>query len=395
VKLADRLRRLGTETAFEVLARARALEAQGREIIHLQIGEPDFDTPKPIVDEAIRALEAGETHYTPSAGTRELRETVAGFLKRRRGVPATPDGIVITPGGKPVLFYALLACTNPGDEVILPDPGYPIYESVTSFFGAKAVPVPLREENDFRLDPDELRSLVTDRTRLIILNSPHNPTGSVLTREDLVAVADISRERDIWVLADEIYCELIYEGEHHSIASLPGMADRTIIADGWSKCFAMTGWRLGFGCMPEELARHMARLMTNNNSCAAAFTQKAGRLALEDEKTWQEVERMRKEFHRRRDALVGGLNDIDGVSCRVPRGAFYAFPNIRKLGVSSQALADYLLKEAGVAVLSGTSFGAQGEGYLRFSYANSMENIQAALRKMKEGLARLPVELKS
>lgn len=390
MKLADRLKRLGTETAFEVLAKARALEAEGRKIIHLQIGEPDYDTPGPVVEAGIRALREGKTHYTPSAGTRECRAAVAAFLQRDRDVPCNPDRVVITPGGKPILFFAMLACTNEGDEVIVPNPGYPIYESAAHFFGAKVVPLPLREENDFRLDADELRALVTPRTRMIILNSPQNPTGGVFTRDDLEQVAAIARERDLWVLSDEIYGKLIYEGEHISIASLPGMADRTILADGWSKTWAMTGWRLGFGAMPEELAGHMTRLMTNSASCAAAFTQEAGIVALNDPGSWAEVDRMREEFRRRRDALVAGLNRIEGMSCRVPRGAFYAFPNIKALGIASKPFADALLHEAGVAVLSGASFGSYGEGYIRLSYANSMENLDRALELVRTYVERLP-----
>jgi len=391
VRLADRLARLGTETAFEVLARARALEAKGRDIIHLQIGEPDFETPAPITEAAIAALRAGSTHYTPSPGTMALRTAIAEFVGRDRGVKANPTQVVVTPGGKPILYFSVLACVNEGEEVIYPNPGYPIYKSVADFFGAKTVPVPLREENDFCLDPAELRAAVTPKTRLIVLNSPHNPTGSVLRREDLEAVAEIARERDIWVLSDEIYSHLIYEGKHISIASLPGMADRTIIADGYSKTFAMTGWRLGFGVMPEELAAHMGRLMTNTASCAASFTQDAAIPALNDPRTWEAVAAMREEFHRRRDALVKGLNEIEGVSCLTPRGAFYAFPNIKKLGMGSQELADYLLSEAGVAILSGASFGSFGEGYIRFSYANSMENIERGLRLMREAVSRIPI----
>jgi len=387
IKLAKKMSRLGTETAFEVLAKARALEAQGREIVHLEIGEPDFDTPSNIVEAAIRALRSGQTHYTPSAGIPELRQAIAEETSETRGIEVKPEQVVVTPGAKPIMFFAILALCEEGDEVIYPNPGFPIYESMINFVGATPVPIPLREELDFRFDVNELRDKVTPRTKMIILNSPHNPTGGVLTKEDVEAIAEICLKNDILVLSDEIYRRILYEGEHYSIASVPGMQERTIILDGFSKTYAMTGWRLGYGVMPEELARQVARLMTNSNSCTAAFTQWAGVEALKGPQ--DEVNRMVAEFKRRRDIIVEGLNNIPGIRCLKPQGAFYVFPNITGVGMSSRAFADYLLEEAGVAVLSGTAFGQYGEGYLRLSYANSAENIRKALDRIGEAVARL------
>jgi len=387
MKLASRMNRLGTETAFEVLVRARSLEAQGKEVIHLEIGEPDFDTPQNIVEAGVAALRGGWTHYGPSAGLPELREAIAREITRSRGLPCQPEQVVVTPGGKPIMFFVILALAEEGDEVIYPNPGFPIYESMINFVGARPVPIPLREEREFRFDVEEFRSLITPRTRLVIINSPHNPTGSVLDKEDLQEIARLAVEHDFWVLSDEIYGRILYEGQHYSIATFPGMAERTIILDGFSKTYAMTGWRIGYGVMPEALAVHIARLMTNSNSCTASFTQRAAIEALTGPQ--DSVDRMVAEFRRRRDLIVEGLNALRGVSCLRPKGAFYVFPNIKGTGRSSREMADYLLYEAGVATLSGTAFGEYGEGYLRLSYANSLENLQKALERMEKALARL------
>ena len=380
MKLADRMSRLGTETAFVVLAKAKELEAQGKEVIHLEIGEPDFDTPRNIIDKAIEALNNHWTHYGPAAGLPALRQTIAQEVSRSRNIKVGPENVVVTPGAKPIMFYAILALINEGDEVIYPNPGFPIYESVINFIGARAVPIRMREEKQFRLDVDELISLITPKTRLIIINSPQNPTGSVLTKKDLEAVAEVAIKNDIYILADEIYSRLIYAGQHHSIASLPDMLERTIILDGYSKTYAMTGWRLGYGVMPKILADQVAKLQTNCNSCTASFSQIAGIEALTGDQG--PVEGMVSEFKKRRDLIVAGLNDIKGISCLRPDGAFYVFPNIKNLGSSSSQLESRLLNEAGIAALSGTSFGAFGEGYIRFSYANSIPNIQKALEKL-------------
>jgi aspartate/methionine/tyrosine aminotransferase len=377
--------RLGTETAFEVLARARVLEAKGSDIVHLEIGEPDFDTPSNIVEAGVEALHKGWTHYGPSAGLPQMREAIAEDAGRRRGLKIDPSEVVVVPGGKPTLFFTMLALVEEGDEVIYPNPGFPIYESMTDFLGARRVPIQLREAMDFRLDVNELASLITDKTKLIILNSPHNPTGGVLSRSDVEAIARAIGERDIMVLSDEIYSRLIFDGSHYSIMSVDGMRDRTVILDGFSKTYAMTGWRLGYGIMRADLATHIGRLMTNCNSCTASFTQIAGIEGLRGDQS--SVEKMCAEFKRRRDVMVAGLNKVPGFSCRVPKGAFYVFPNITKTGWTSKKLADALLEEAGVACLSGTSFGEFGEGYLRFSVANSIENIRKALERI-EGWAR-------
>jgi aspartate/methionine/tyrosine aminotransferase len=379
--------RLGTETAFEVLARARALEAKGRDIVHLEIGEPDFDTPPAIVAAGVAALERGETHYTPSAGVIELREAVALYLKERRGVRADPSQVIVTPGAKPIMFYALLALLDEGDEAIYPDPGFPIYSSMIDFAGARGVPLALREENEFQPDIDELRELVKPRTKMLVLNSPNNPTGAVLSRDALREIAAIARERDLWVLTDEIYGELVYDGEHRSIAVEDGMAERTILLDGFSKTFAMTGWRLGYGVFPRALVEPVAKLVTNSVSCTATFVQRAGTVALSSRPL--EVDRMIAEFRRRRDAVVKGLNAVPGITCRTPQGAFYVFPNIRGLGLrSSVEVADRLLDEAGVATLAGTCFGAAGEGYLRLSYANSLANLEKAISRIADWSSR-------
>ena len=389
MRLAERMSRLGTETAFEVLARAKALEAQGREIIHLEIGEPDFDTPAHIKAAAVRALEEGWTHYTPAAGIPALREAIADYIRRTRGIPVGPEHVVVVPGGKPIMFFAILALVEEGDEVIYPNPGFPIYESMIRFVGARPVPLRLRMENEFRVDVEELARLITPRTRMLILNSPANPTGGVLTREDLEAIAELCLKHDLVVLSDEIYSRILYEGEHISIASFPGMLERTIILDGFSKTYAMTGWRLGYGVMPEPLAEAVTRLMINSNSCTAAFTQIAGIAALTGPQ--DEVDRMVAAFRERREVMVEGLNRLPGFRCLKPKGAFYAFPNIEGTGMSSWELAHYLLEEAGVAVLSGTAFGEYGEGFLRLSFANSIENIQKALERIEKALQRLPI----
>ncbi len=384
MKLADRMSRLGTETAFEVLAKAKALEAQGKEIVHLEIGEPDFDTPKNITEAAIKALRDGWTHYNPSAGLPDVREAIAQDIARSRGIKVNRDMVVVTPGAKPIMFFVILALVNEGDEVIYPNPGFPIYESVIEFVGAKAVPIQLREENDFRLDTGELKKLVTDKTKLIIINSPQNPTGGILTQDDLREIANIALARDIMVLSDEVYNRILYEGTHHSISVFPGMQEKTIILDGYSKTYAMTGWRLGYGVMREDLAVLIAKLQTNSNSCTASFTQRAGIEAITGPQ--DDVARMVSEFQRRRDVIVEGLNAIPRISCRTPKGAFYVFPNIKKTGWESKKLADYILNEAGVAVLAGTSFGKFGEGYIRLSYANSVENIKKALSRIEKAL---------
>ncbi|MGD0987283.1 MAG: pyridoxal phosphate-dependent aminotransferase [Candidatus Sulfotelmatobacter sp.] len=382
LQLARRMSRLGTETAFEVLNKARALERQGKSIIHLEIGEPDFDTPGNVVEAAVDALHKGWTHYGPSAGLPELRQTIADYVSRTRSVKVTPEEVVVVPGGKPIIFFTILALIDEGDEVIYPNPGFPIYESMVNYIGGKAVPIQLREDHDFSLDVSELPGLITDRTKLIILNSPQNPTGGVMPRRDVEEVARMIGDRNILVLSDEIYSRLLFEGEHFSIMSVPGMQERTILLDGFSKTYAMTGWRMGYGVMRPDLAAHMTRLMTNSNSCTASFTQIAGVEALTGDQS--SVDHMCSEFKRRRDVFVAGLNKIKGFSCRMPKGAFYVFPNITKTGWKSKPLADALLEQAGVAALSGTAFGAFGEGYLRFSVANSLENLQKALERIDQ-----------
>lgn len=388
LRLADRMTRLGTETAFEVAARARALEAQGKPIIHLEIGEPDFDTPTNVREEAKRALDEGYTHYSNSTGILELREAIAEYAGRNRGLTFDPANVIVTPGAKPIMFYAIMALVEEGEEVIYPNPGFPIYESMINFLGGKPVPLHLRESNDFRIDLDELESKVTEKTRLIIFNSPHNPTGGVLTRDDLKAIADLAVRHDIMVLADEIYSEIVYEGEHHTILSFPGMEERTILLDGFSKTFAMTGWRLGYGVFPPEMVPHISRLIINSVSCTSTFSQRAAIAALTGPR--DDVNNMLEAFVERRELVYEGLNKIPGFSCNRPAGAFYAFPNITGTGMNSRAYADYLLTEADVAVLPGTSFGAYGEGYIRISFANSAENLREALRRIEEANRRLP-----
>ncbi len=382
LQLARRMSRLGTETAFEVLNKARALERQGKSIIHLEIGEPDFDTPANVIEAAVDALHKGWTHYGPSAGLPELRQTIADYVSRTRGVKVAAEEVVVVPGGKPIIFFTILALIDEGDEVIYPNPGFPIYESMIHYVGGKAIPIRLREDHDFSLDVNELAALITDRTRLVILNSPQNPTGGVMQRKDVEQVAKIIGDRNILVLSDEIYSRLLFEGEHFSIMSVPGMQERTILLDGFSKTYAMTGWRMGYGVMRPDLAAHITRLMTNSSSCTASFTQIAGIEALRGDQS--SVDHMCGEFKRRRDVFVAGLNKIKGFSCRMPKGAFYVFPNITKTGWKSKPLADALLEQAGVAALSGTAFGSFGEGYLRFSVANSLENLQQALERIDE-----------
>ncbi len=382
LRLARRMSRLGTETAFEVLVKARALEAKGRDIVHLEIGEPDFDTPANIIEAASDALHKGWTHYGPSAGLPTLREAIAEDVSKSRRVKVTPEEVVVVPGGKPIIFFSILALIEEGDEVIYPNPGFPIYESMINFLGAKAVPIRLREERDFVLDVNELKSLITNRTKLIIVNSPQNPTGGVMSKRDISDLADAIGDRDIFVLSDEIYSRLIFEGEHYSLMTQEGFRDRVILLDGFSKTYAMTGWRLGYGVMRADLATHVARLMTNSNSCTASFTQVAGAAGLRGDQS--SVEWMCNEFKRRRDLFYERINRIKGFSCKKPKGAFYMFPNITKTGWPSKKLADALLEDAGVAALSGTSFGAFGEGYLRFSVANSIENINKALDRVEQ-----------
>ena len=382
LQLARRMARLGTETAFEVLNKARALERQGKSIIHLEIGEPDFDTPGNVVEAAVDALHKGWTHYGPSAGLPELRQAIAEYVSRTRGVRVSADEVVVVPGGKPIIFFTILSLIDEGDEVLFPNPGFPIYESMIEYVGGRAVPIQLREERDFSLDVNELASRINNRTKLIIVNSPQNPTGGVLERKDIEQIARVIGDRNILVLSDEIYSRLLFEGEHFSIMSVPGMQERTILLDGFSKTYAMTGWRMGYGVMRPDLAAHITRLMTNSNSCTASFTQVAGIEALRGDQS--SVDRMCAEFKRRRDVFVAGLNKIKGFSCRLPKGAFYVFPNITKTGWKSKPLADALLEQAGVAALSGTAFGAFGEGYLRFSVANSLENLQQALERLDQ-----------
>ena len=387
MKLAKRLSKLGTESAFQVLVKAKALEAQGRQIIHLEIGEPDFPTPRAVIDSAKQALDEGYTHYCGPSGLNELRAAIATEVGQTRGIPVDPDWVVITPGAKPIMFYLILAVVDDGDEVITPNPGFPIYESMINFVGGKPVPLPLVEEHDFRFRIEDLEQRVTSRTRLIIINSPQNPTGGVLAESDLKAIADIARDKDIWILSDEIYGKILYEGKHHSISSLPGMLARTVILDGFSKTYAMTGWRLGYGIMHPDLQTHISTLITNSVSCTAPFVQRAGLVALADTK--EEVRQMVEEFRKRRDFVWKRLNAIPGIHCVCPPGAFYAFPNIRSFGMNSADFADYLLDTAGVAVLSGASFGIYGEGFIRLSYANSMENLANALDRIEEATRRI------
>ncbi|MGI0483860.1 pyridoxal phosphate-dependent aminotransferase [Pantanalinema rosaneae CENA516] len=390
MEFATRMQRLGTESAFDVFAKAKQLEAQGRSIIHLEIGQPDFPTPLPICEAAFRAMKDGYTGYTPAAGLLPFREAIAEHITTTRGIEIHPDHVVVTPGAKPIIFFTVLALVNEGDEVIYPNPGFPIYESVINFVGAKPIPLPLREEMGFRFHLDDLVDAVSDRTRLLILNSPQNPTGGLLQPEDLAAIAELAERHNFYILSDEIYSRILYDGKHISPIQLPGMKDRTILLDGHSKTYAMTGWRLGYGIFPQPLVEGIVRLMINSNSCTCAFTQMAGMAALKGSQAF--VEKMVAEFQRRRDAVVAGLNTIPGIHCLKPAGAFYAFPNIKQLPLSANALADYLLEQAGVAVLSGTAFGHYGDGYLRISYANSLTNIQEAIERMRSAILTLPLQ---
>jgi aspartate aminotransferase len=383
VHIANRISRLGTETSFVVLAKARELEAQGKNIIHLEIGEPDFDTAPNIIAAAKKALDDGYTHYGPAPGLMEFRKTIAEVEGKRRNIDFDPLEVVVCPGAKPVMFYAIMASVDPGDEVIYPNPGFPIYESCIELAGGIPVPLVLKEEKEFRFDIEDLRKLVTPKTRMIIINSPQNPTGGILTMDDLKGIADIAVKNDIIVLADEIYGRVVYDGfVNHTIAALPGMRERTIILDGFSKTYAMTGWRLGFGIMPKEFAAVCSKLQTNVPSCATSFVQIAGMEALSGPQDW--VDNVVIEFKKRRDLIVDSLNTLPGFKCLKPLGAFYAFPNITATGIDSRTLADKILYEANVACLSGTSFGKYGEGYLRFSYANSMENIEKAMDRIRK-----------
>jgi aspartate aminotransferase len=388
MRLAQRMVGIGTETAFEAAARARALEATGRDVIHLEVGEPDFDTPANIRAAAKQALDDGWTHYGPPLGLPALREAIAADATARKGFAVDPANVVVTPGAKPIMFIALLSLVEPGDEVIFPDPGFPIYESMTRYAGGTPVPIALRMENDFRMDPAEIRAAVTDRTKLIIFNSPHNPTGAVMSAQDIAAIADICRERDIAVMADEIYGRLVYEGEHHSIAALPDMPERTIVLDGFSKTFAMTGWRLGYAIVPDWLIEPYSKMIINSVSCTSSFSQIAAVEALTGPQA--EVDDMLAEFRTRRSLVVDGLNAIPGFRCAMPQGAFYAFPDISGTGLSGRELADRILNEAGVCVLSGTAFGQVGRDHLRVSYANSQANLHRALERIGEVVAGLP-----
>lgn len=389
IKLADRMSKLGTETAFDVLVRARALEAEGKHIIHLQLGEPDFDTPEHIVDAAVNALRSGDTHYTPTAGIPALRQAIAEYTSQTRGLEFAPENVVVTPGGKPIMFFVVLALAGEGDEVVYPDPGFPIYQSVVNFAGATPVPLTLKEEEGFGFSPEQIRSLVNDKTKLVIINSPHNPTGGMISEESLEELARLAVKHDFMVMTDEIYSRIAYDYDSvpKSISTYPGMKERTIILDGFSKTFAMTGWRLGYGVMPTPLAQQITRLAVNCNSCTPGFIQQAGIAALTGPQ--EPVEAMVEEFRRRRDVVVNGLNEIPGISCIQPAGAFYVFPNVKQLGKTSDDVANDLMYEGHVALVSGTSFGAAGEGYIRISYANSLENLQESLRRIKETVERV------
>ncbi len=385
MRLACRMERLGTETAFDVLRRAKELECT-MDVIHLEIGEPDFATPQHIIDAAKRALDEGWTHYCPSAGLPELRQAIAEYAGKLRGVKFFPEQVVVTPGGKPVMAFAIMALVDTGDEVIYPNPGFPIYESMIEYMGGRPVPIRLREERGFRLDAEELVSMVNPRTKLIVINSPANPTGSVLTREDLRLIADIALKYDVWILADEIYSEIVYDAQFESITQFSEVHPRLIILDGFSKTFAMTGWRIGYGIMPRDMAEKMARIETNVNSCTTTFIQRACLSALQG--PHEPVDRMVAEFKRRRDFIVEGLNRLPGFRCSLPQGAFYGFPNVEGTGLDCKVLADRLLEETGVACLAGTCFGKYGDGFLRFSYANSIENISCALERIEKFLRR-------
>jgi aspartate aminotransferase len=385
MKIAERMSRIGVETAFEVLVRARALEAQGRDIIHLEIGEPDFDTPRHIVEAGKQALDQGWTHYGPTQGLPELREAIASYICRTRGIRVAAENVCVVPGGKPIIFFPLMALLEPGDEVIFPNPGFPIYESMINFLGAKPVPIPLVENRGFSFDLNVLKDSLSSKTKMLILNSPHNPTGGVIPAADVRAIADMVRDRDLMILSDEIYTRIYFEEEPLSITTLPGMLEKTVILDGFSKTYAMTGWRMGYGVMPTWLVDPVNKLMVNSNSCTASFTQRAGIAALNGPQ--DDVKKMVEEFRKRRDAFCAGLNTLPGFRCAIPGGAFYAFPNVQGTGWKSKDLADALLQKAGVACLSGTAFGEYGDGYLRFSIANSYEKLMDAVERIRKFLA--------
>jgi aspartate/methionine/tyrosine aminotransferase len=391
IKFAERMQRLGTESAFEVLAKAKAMEAQGREVVHMEIGEPDFATPDNIVESAVSAMQNGYTHYTPAAGITEVREATARFVSNRLNTQVEASEVVLVPGSKNVLLFTLLACMEPGDEVIYPDPGYPVYHSLINFLGGKPVPILLREERDFRMDLEELASLVTPRTRLLIVNTPQNPTGGVLTREDVEFIARLAIENDLIVIADEIYSQICYGFDHVSLLSLPGMRERTVLMDGMSKAYAMCGWRLGYGVAPRELAEQMTGLMINSSSCAAAFTQMAAIEAFDAPESEMAVRSMVEEFKRRRDLVVSRVNQIPGFSCRVPQGAFYVFPNIEGTGRNERELAESLLNDAGVAVLPGTAFGPGGKGHIRIAYTNSQAELAKGLERIASYVGDKPL----
>ena len=384
MKLAQRMNNILVEGAFAVLVKARALEAQGKSIIHLEIGEPDFDTPRHVTEAAKTALDQGWTHYGPTQGLPELRRSIANEVARTRGIPVGPEHVCVVPGGKPMIFFPMMALLEPGDEAIYPNPGFPMYESMINVCGAKAVPIPLVEERGFSFDLDVFRRSLNDRTKMVVLNSPQNPTGGIIPREDIVAIADLLRDRDVMVLSDEIYSRLVFGEEPFSIASLPGMLAKTIILDGFSKTYAMTGWRMGYGVMPTWLVEAVNKLGVNSFSCTASFTQRAGIAAIDGPQ--DDANAMVAEFERRRDVFCKGLNELPGFRCALPKGAFYAFPNVTGTGIPSGILADRLLNEAGVACLDGTAFGRFGDGYLRFSYANSMENLNEALARIRRFL---------
>ncbi len=381
--IAERMGRLHGETAFKVFARAKELEAEGRNIVHLELGQPDFKTPQNIIDAASAAMNNGFTGYSPTSGYMDVRETIAEYAFNHKGVKTNANEVVIVPGGKPIMFYTIMMLVNPGDEVIYPNPGFPIYESCIKFAQGKPVPMALTKDNDFRIDIEAFKALITEKTKLVILNNPSNPTGGVFSKEDIMQIADILRDRpDIYIMSDEIYDRLVFEGSTFSIAALPEFKDRTVILDGFSKTYAMTGWRLGYGIMNPELAKSMDLFMANTNSCAAAFTQMAAKEALTGPQ--DAVDEMRAAFKERRDWLVEALNNIDGVQCCLPGGAFYAFPDVSSFGLTSADFSSRLLEEAGVAAAGGTSFGAFGEGYIRFSYANSLENIKIAVSRFEK-----------
>lgn len=387
MRIADRMRDLSSEMAFEVLAKAKDLEAQGRDIVHLEIGEPDFDTPAHIIEAGIKAIKEGYTHYGPTAGLPDLRAAIAKNVKETRAIEIDPGRVLVTPGGKPIIFFTALALVQPGDEIMYPDPGFPIYESMIRFLGARPVSIRLSKEEGCHLDLEDLESKISRRTKMIIINSPHNPTGSVMSRQEVTNLAGIIKTReDIYVLSDEIYKDILYGGKHFSIAAIPGMEQRTIILDGFSKSYAMTGWRLGYGIFPDEVFPHVDKLAANSVSCAASFTQKAAIAALEGPQTMV-VERV-CELRRRRDVMVKGLREIPGIECPEPQGAFYVFPNIKGTGITSWEFQERGLKEAGVALLAGESFGSYGEGFVRFSYATSKQNIEKALERLRDWVAK-------